>query len=147
MYRRSPRGLEVFLVHPGGPFWAGRDAGAWTIPKGEFPSIAVPNESPLEAAQREFTEETGFVAQGPFEELGTITQGGGKRVTAWAFAGDCDPAALRSICCTIEYPPRSGRRMEIPEVDRGQWFSIEEARERMLAGQLPFLDALAAMRK
>ncbi len=142
MYRRSTRGLEVFLVHPGGPFWARRDAGAWTIPKGEYPR----SEPPLAAAQREFTEETGFIAQGPFEELGTITQAGGKRVTAWAFEGDCDPAALRSIPCTIEYPPRSGRQMEIPEVDRGEWFSIEEARERILGGQLPFLDSLARMK-
>jgi len=143
MYRRSPRGLEVFLVHPGGPFWARRDAGAWTIPKGEYP----PSEPPLEGAQREFTEETSFVAHGPFQELGTITQAGGKRVTAWAFEGDCDPAALRSISCTIEYPPRSGRKMKIPEVDRGQWFSIAEARERILAAQIQFLDGIVRLQE
>lgn len=137
LYRRR-NGLEVFLVHPGGPFWAGKDRGAWSIPKGEYSQ----NEDPLAAAQREFHEETGFTARGPFVELGTIRQAGGKVVTAWAIEGDCDPAALVSNTCRIMWPPRSGKSMEIPEVDRGAWFAMPEARARILPGQSPFLDAL-----
>jgi predicted NUDIX family NTP pyrophosphohydrolase len=139
LYRRSPRGLEVFLVHPGGPLWAKKDRGAWSIPKGEYSQ----GEDPLAAARREFTEETGFAAEGEFLELGTIRQGGGKLVSAWAVEGNCDPAALVSNTCEIEWPPRSGRRMQIPEVDRGAWFLLEEAHERILAGQRPLLDRLA----
>ncbi|MGI8770231.1 MAG: NUDIX domain-containing protein, partial [Acidobacteriaceae bacterium] len=109
-------GLEVFLVHPGGPFWAKKDAGAWSIPKGEYEE----EEQPLEAARREFKEETGFAANGQFVEVGSIRQAGGKLVAVWAFEGDCDPANLISNVCQIEWPPRSGRRVECPEVDRGR---------------------------
>ena len=140
MYRHAAEQLEVFLVHPGGPFWAKKDLGAWTIPKGEFAE----EEDALAAAQREFHEETGFTAQGTFIELGTIRQAGGKTVFAWAFEGDCDPEALVSNVCTIEWPPRSGRTMEIPEADRGAWFALSEARERLHKNQLEFLDRLAA---
>ncbi|HEY2040510.1 MAG TPA: NUDIX domain-containing protein [Edaphobacter sp.] len=135
MYRHIEKQLEVFLVHPGGPFWVKKDLGAWTIPKGEFAE----DENALDAAQREFREETGFTAQGNFFALGTIKQAGGKTVYAWAFEGDCDPAALVSNLCTIEWPPRSGRTMEIPEADRGAWFTISEAREHIHKNQAEFL--------
>jgi predicted NUDIX family NTP pyrophosphohydrolase len=136
MYRRRNEVLEVFLVHPGGPFWAKTDS--WSIPKGEYDE----DETPLNAAIREFTEETGFVADPPFVALGEIRQKNGKKVMAWGFQGDCDPAALRSNTCFIEWPPRSGRQMEIPEVDRGEWFTIEDARQKIFSGQAPFLDRL-----
>jgi predicted NUDIX family NTP pyrophosphohydrolase len=138
MYRRGPSGLEVFLVHPGGPFWAKKDLGAWSIPKGEY----LGDEQPLEVAKREFEEETGFTARGEFAELGDLKQPGGKIVTAWAFEGDCDPTKLRSNTFVMEWPPRSGRKIEAPEVDRGCWYSIEDARVRLLAGQRVFLDRL-----
>ena len=138
MYRRHNRQVEVFLVHPGGPFWAKKDLGAWSISKGEY----VEGELPLEAARREFQEETGFAAQGDFLDLGAVQQAGGKVVMAWAFEGDCDPSKLVSNRCEIEWPPRSGRKIEIPEVDRGDWFSIAEARERILKSQAHFLDRL-----
>ncbi len=130
--------MEVFLVHPGGPFWVKKDLGAWTIPKGEYAD----DEEPLVAAMREFQEETGFPIAGPFFELGTIRQASGKLVSAWAVEGDCDPEKLVSNSCQIEWPPRSHRLIEIPEVDRGAWFSIGEARRRILNTQAPFLDAL-----
>ncbi len=136
MYRRRDDALEVFLVHPGGPFWAKKDS--WTIPKGEYED----GEDPLDAARREFQEETGFEPRPPFLELGEIRQPNGKRVTAWAFEGDCDPAALVSNTCMIEWPPRSGRQLEIPEVDRGRWFGIDEARPRIFKGQEALLDRL-----
>ena len=139
MIRRADHGLEVFLVHPGGPFWVKKDEGAWTIPKGE---PALKEENLLDAAQREFSEETGFVAHGPFHDLGTITQAGGKKVTAWAFVGDCDPSMLRSNLCEIEWPPRSQRSIQIPEVDRGAWFELPEARRRILKSQVLLLDRL-----
>jgi predicted NUDIX family NTP pyrophosphohydrolase len=138
MYRRRLPELEVFLVHPGGPFFAKKDLAAWTIPKGEYAE----DEPPLQAAQREFQEETGFTASGQFLDLGTIKQAGGKLVSAWAFEGDCDPDKLISNRCEIEWPPRSGRLIEIPEVDRGAWFSIAEARERIKSTQIPLLDRL-----
>jgi predicted NUDIX family NTP pyrophosphohydrolase len=142
MYRRgSRRQLEVFLVHPGGPFWAKKDMGAWSIAKGEY----VEGEPPLEAARREFEEETGFAAEGSFLELGTVKQASGKVVSAWAFEGDCDPVKLTSNRCQVEWPPRSGRMIEIPEVDRGGWFSIGEARARILKSQAPFLDRLGQL--
>jgi predicted NUDIX family NTP pyrophosphohydrolase len=145
MYRRSAGELEVFLVHPGGPFWARKDKGAWTIPKGEYE----PEENPLDAARREFEEETGFQTTGEFLDqfldLGTIKQKSGKLVKAWAFEGDCDPASLTSNTCEIEWPPRSGRHLEIPEVDRGRWFSIEEARKYIREEQQTFLDNLGAL--
>jgi predicted NUDIX family NTP pyrophosphohydrolase len=141
MYRRNNRRLEVFLVHPGGPFWAKKDLGAWSIAKGEYAE----GELPLEAARREFEEETGFVATGDFLELGTVQQAGGKVVSAWAFEGDCDPGKLISNRCEIEWPPRSGRQIEIPEVDRASWFSIAEAKERILKSQVPFLERLCSL--
>ncbi|HTZ60514.1 MAG TPA: NUDIX domain-containing protein [Acidobacteriaceae bacterium] len=131
--------LQVFLVHPGGPFWAKKDLGSWSICKGEYAE----GEPALEAARREFQEETGFAAEGNFLELGTVTQAGGKVVSAWAFEGDCDPDKLVSNRCQIPWPPRSGRTIEIPEVDRGDWFSIPEARKRILQSQLVFLDRLS----
>jgi predicted NUDIX family NTP pyrophosphohydrolase len=141
MFRHLKEELEVFLVHPGGPIWAKKDEGAWTVPKGEYGD----DEDPLAAAQREFEEETGFKATGEFLNLGTIKQKSGKHVTAWAFKGDCDPADLKSNTCEIEWPPRSGARLEIPEVDRGRWFSIEEARKYIREEQRPLLDNLCAL--
>jgi predicted NUDIX family NTP pyrophosphohydrolase len=139
MYRWRHRQLEVLLVHPGGPFWAAKDLGAWSIPKGECGE----DELPLEAAKREFREETGFVAEGDFLPLGEVQQNRVKRVTIWAFQGDADPALLKSIHCQLEWPPRSGRHISIPEVDRAAWFSIEEANRRIILGQKPFLHRLA----
>jgi len=139
MFRRRNKELEVFLVHPGGPFWAGKDEGAWTVPKGEY----VYGEEPLDAARREFKEETGFEAVGQFVDLGTIKQPSGKVVVAWAFEGDCDPQKLVSNFCSIEWPPRSGKMIEIPEVDRGGWFTLGTAQAAILKSQQPFLEALA----
>jgi predicted NUDIX family NTP pyrophosphohydrolase len=138
MYRRQNWELEVFLVHPGGPFWMKKDAGAWSIPKGEYAE----GEHPLAAARREFQEETGFVPGEQFLELGVVRQAGGKLVTAWAFEGDCDPERLTSVKFEMEWPPRSGRLADFPEVDRGEWFPIPAARERILKSQEPFLDML-----
>lgn len=138
MYRYRNSTLEVFLVHPGGPFWAKKDLGAWSIPKGEYAT----DEDPLAAARREFAEETGFQAAGDFMELGEAKQSSGKIISAWAFEGDCDSRSLRSNTFEMEWPPRSGRKMEFPEVDRGSWYSIEEARKHLLPGQLVFLDRL-----
>jgi predicted NUDIX family NTP pyrophosphohydrolase len=137
MYRRK-EGLEVFLVHPGGPFWAKKDLGAWSIPKGEYEV----DEEPLAAARREFEEETGIPATGNFIELGELRQPGGKVVSAWAFEGDFDANELRSNTFEMEWPPRSGRKMEFPEVDRGSWYSVEEARRRLTPGQIIFVDRL-----
>jgi predicted NUDIX family NTP pyrophosphohydrolase len=142
LYRRRGTSVEVFLVHPGGPFWARKDLAAWTMPKGEFS-----DEEPLAAALREFNEETGFdinqLKGGDFLELGITKQAGGKSVFAWAVEGDCDPALLVSNLCEIEWPPRSGRKMEIPEADRGAWFPIEDAVQRILQGQAVFLQRLS----
>jgi predicted NUDIX family NTP pyrophosphohydrolase len=144
MYRRRDGGLEVFLVHPGGPFWAKKDFVSWSIAKGEYSE----GEDPLQAARREFTEETGFdtgfAADGDFIDLGTIKQAGGKLVSVWAVEGDCDPVQIRSNTCMIEWPPRSGRKMEIPEVDRAAWFGMGEARERILKSQALVIDLLIA---
>jgi predicted NUDIX family NTP pyrophosphohydrolase len=139
MFRRSNGELEVFLVHPGGPFWAGKDKGAWTVPKGEY----FEGEEALDAARREFSEETGFEAKGEFLDLGTVTQRSGKVVNACGFEGDCDPKKLISNFCSIEWPPRSGKMIEIPEVDRGAWFTLRAAREAILQSQQPFLEVLA----
>jgi predicted NUDIX family NTP pyrophosphohydrolase len=138
LHRRTPSGLEVLLVHPGGPYWAKKDAGAWTIPKGEID----PGEEPLDAARRELAEETGLVAVGPFVMLQPVRQKAGKRVTAFACAGDCDAAGIRSNVFSLEWPPRSGRMQEFPEVDRAQWFSIPEARAKINPAQAAFLDEL-----
>jgi predicted NUDIX family NTP pyrophosphohydrolase len=139
MFRTSNDQLEVFLVHPGGPLWTKKDKGAWTIPKGEYEQ----DENPLVAARREFEEETGFQATGEFVDLGSIKQKSGKVVNAWAFESDCDPAKLTSNTCEIEWPPRSGRRLEIPEVDRGRWFSMNEASEYIREEQREFLRRLS----
>ena len=128
----------MFLVHPGGPFWAKKDLGAWSLPKGEIEE----GEDPLTAARRELTEETGLTVEGDFRPLRPQKQKSGKTILAWAVEGDCDPAQLRSGLFSMEWPPRSGRQQEFPEVDRGAWFSIEEARQRINAGQAPFLDEL-----
>jgi predicted NUDIX family NTP pyrophosphohydrolase len=138
LYRRSGGGVEVFLVHPGGPYWARKDAGAWSIPKGELGEA----EDPLGAALREFTEETGFSVEGPYRRLRPVRQPGGKTVIAFAVEGDCDPAALRSGTFTMEWPPRSGRHREFPEVDRAAWFGLDEAQVRILRGQAPLLEQL-----
>ena len=138
LYRRRRGVLEVFLVHPGGPFWAGKDAGAWSIPKGEFS----PGEDPLAAARREFGEETGFTAAGEFLPLTPLKQPSGKIIQAWAVAGDCDPGAIRSNTFSLEWPPRSGRRQEFPEVDRAAWFTLAGAREKISQGQAGFLEEL-----
>jgi predicted NUDIX family NTP pyrophosphohydrolase len=141
LYRKRAGHLEVFLVHPGGPFWAKRDAGAWTIPKGE---IGV-DEDPLAAARRETAEETGFTPEGDFVELPPVRQKAGKLVNAWAIEAECDPRELRSNFFSMEWPPRSGRLAEFPEVDRGAWFGLDEARTRLLEAQHPLLDALRAL--
>jgi predicted NUDIX family NTP pyrophosphohydrolase len=143
LYRRKERGLEVFLVHPGGPLWAKKDLGAWSIPKGEYSN----HEEPLAAALREFEEETGFATDrlliaGEFVALGTVQQAGGKAVSAWAVEGDCDPARLVSNMFEMQWPPRSGRMAEFPEVDRGAWFTLSEARERILTSQREVLERL-----
>jgi predicted NUDIX family NTP pyrophosphohydrolase len=144
MFRDLSGRLEVFLVHPGGPLWSNRDKGAWTIPKGEYKKKS---EDPLAAARREFKEETGFESEGEFLELGSIRQKSGKVVRAWAFRGDCDPAKLTSNTCKIEWPPRSGKKIEISEIDRGRWFSIDEAREYIREEQEPLLDELRSLMK
>ena len=138
MYRYCASKLEIFLVHPGGPFWKNKDVGAWSIPKGEFDK----GEDPLEAAKREFQEETGFAVIGSFIALGPVRQAGGKLVHTWAVEGDCKAEFIKSNSFTMEWPPRSGRRKEFPEVDRAGWFSIELAREKILEGQLMLLDEL-----
>jgi len=138
MYRRRGTEVEVLLVHPGGPFWAKKDEGAWSIPKGEY----LDGEDPLQAARREFTEETGFTAEGQFVALGTVKQAGGKLVSAWAVEGDCDPRQIKSNMCEITWPPRSKRLISIPEVDRAEWFSIAAASRRILPSQQPFLQML-----
>lgn len=141
LYRRRGASFELFLVHPGGPFWAKKDLGAWSIPKGEY----VDGEEPLDAARREFTEETGFAAPANAIALGEVKQASGKIVMAWAAEGDCDPERMVSNLCSIEWPPRSGRMIEIPEADRGGWFALGDARERILKSQHPFLERLAAI--
>ena len=138
MYRKREDEVEVFLVHPGGPLWEKKDQGAWTVPKGEYEE----NEEPLAAAQREFFEETGFVASGDFIELGFVRQKSGKVVIAWAFEGDCDPAQLVSNTCEIEWPPKSKKPLEIPEVDLGRWFTLSTAREFIRLEQVPLLEVL-----
>lgn len=138
MYRERKDQLEVLLVHPGGPLWEKKDQGAWTVPKGEYEE----NEEPLVAAQREFFEETGFIASGDFIELGSVRQKSGKVVIAWAFEGDCDPAQLVSNNCEIEWPPKSKKRLEIPEIDRGRWFTLSTARQFIRLEQVPLLETL-----
>jgi predicted NUDIX family NTP pyrophosphohydrolase len=140
LFRRNPE-LEVLLVHPGGPFWAKKDAGAWSIPKGEHDDA----EEAQACAIREFEEETGSApSPGQLDDLGTVRQKSGKVVQAWALEGDLDAENIRSNMFTIQWPPRSGRFKEFPEVDRAQWFGIEEARERINPAQAAFLDRITS---
>ena len=138
MYRSREGELEFLLVHPGGPLWAGKEAGIWSIPKGEIH----PGEDLLEAARREFEEELGFKADGPFIPLSPITQKSGKVVHAWAFAGDCDPADIHSNTFSMEWPPHSGRTANFPEVDRAAFLSLAEAKPRINPAQVPLLEEL-----
>ena len=138
MYRRMVGALEVLLVHPGGPLWSRKELGVWSIPKGELED----GEQPFDAAQREFHEETGFTAHGPFTALAPQRQSSGKIVHAWAVEGDCDPAALVSETFIMEWPPHSGMRREFPEADRAAWFTIREGRRRIVPGQVPLLEEL-----
>ena len=138
MYRRGHSGLELLLVHPGGPFWAKKDLGAWSIPKGEYAD----DEEPLAVAKREFAEETGAAPRGDFRPLGDVTQPGRKVVTAFAVEGDFDPETLTSNTFELEWPPKSGRKTSFPEIDRAEWFSPEAARQKILSGQREFIDRL-----
>ena len=140
MFRRSGDGLRVLLVHPGGPFWKNKDLGAWTIPKGEHDA----DEEALASAAREFREETGIEPRGPFIQLTPVKQAGGKVVEAWAFEGDADAAAIRSNTFSIEWPRGSGRFQDFPEVDRAEWFSLDDARRKILRGQALLLEELAS---
>ena len=139
LYRSRSGALEVLLVHPGGPFWARKDDGAWSIPKGEF----VAPETAIDAARREFAEETGIALAGDFLPLGEIRQKGGKAVTAFAHCRDIDPAAIKSNTFECEWPPRSGRRQEFAEIDRAEWFDTETARRKINAGQAALIDRLS----
>ena len=139
LHRVADRGPEVLLVHPGGPFWAKKDLGTWSIPKGEYE----PDEDPRAAALREFEEETGTrLPTDGLVELGSVVQKGGKEVTAWAARGDLDPASVRSNTFTMQWPPRSGREQEFPEIDRAQWFALDEARAKLVGAQVELLDRL-----
>jgi predicted NUDIX family NTP pyrophosphohydrolase len=139
LYRITGGAPEVLLVHPGGPFWARRDAGVWSIPKGEFDE----GEDPRACALREFEEETGTaLPPGELIELGSVQQKGGKVVSAWAAEGDLDADSIRSNTFTMEWPPRAGRTAEFPEIDRAGWFGVDAAREKLVALQAEFLDRL-----
>jgi len=139
LFRHCVTGLEVLLVHPGGPYWAKKDAGAWSIPKGQYAD----GEDPLAAAKREFSEEIGVSVEGNFIDLGEVKQAAGKVVQAWALEGDLDPALIRSNTFAIEWPPRSGLMREFPEADSGAWFPLSGAQHKLLKGQLEFLTRLA----
>ena len=138
LYRFTNKALEVFLVHPGGPFWKNKDAGAWSIPKGEFTK----DEDPLKAAQREFREETGIEVSGNFISLTPVKLKSGKLVHAWALEKDVDHTRITSNHFSLEWPPKSGKMIEVPEVDKAGWFTIKEAKEKINPGQLPLLDEL-----
>jgi len=140
LFRRRPAGLEVLLVHPGGPFWAKKDDGAWSFPKGEFTD----GEDPLACALRELEEETGCRAEGVPIPLGEVQQKAGKIVHLWAIEGDCDASAIRSNTFMMEWPPRSGRQQPFPEVDRAGWFAPDDARRKLLDAQRVFVDRLLA---
>ncbi|MCK9274004.1 MAG: NUDIX domain-containing protein [Syntrophales bacterium] len=137
-YRVKNLKLQVFLVHPGGPFWRNKDEGAWSIPKGEYSD----NEDPLEAAKREFKEETGYEVTGNLVALSPVKQAGGKKVHAWAVEGDYDADKIVSSVFVMEWPPRSGKLEKFPEVDRAQWFFLEEAKKKILKSQTPLLEDL-----
>lgn len=138
LFRKRPSGLQVLLVHPGGPFWKNKDLGAWSIPKGEY----MEGEDPLAAAKREFAEETGMQVDGDFLPLGSFKQPSGKMITAWALEGDCSVADIHSNTFKMEWPPKSGRQQEFPEIDHAEWFDLAEARNRILKGQAAILDRL-----
>ncbi len=142
LYRRAEAGMEVLLVHPGGPFWAKKDAGSWSIPKGEIAD----DEDAFAAAKREFAEETGFALRPGAEAiaLGSFRQSSAKTVEVWAIEGDADPAKLVSNTFALEWPPRSGRYVDVPEVDRAAWFALPEAEKRLVKGQAPIIEALRA---
>ena len=138
LYRKRGPDLEIFLVHPGGPFWTNKDLGAWSFPKGEYSD----DEEPLTVAKREFFEETGSTVDGELIPLTPVRQKGGKIVSLWAVEGDIDPETIRSNTFEMEWPPRSGKKAEFPEVDRARWYSVTEARRKLNAGQVPALDEL-----
>jgi predicted NUDIX family NTP pyrophosphohydrolase len=140
LFRRTPRGLEVFLAHPGGPFWAGRDGGAWTIPKGAVES----GEDVLDAAKREFIEETGITPAPPFIPLGFVKQKAGKTVNAWAWEGDADPRTITSNTTKTEWPRGSGEWVTYPEIDRCAWFDVATARHKINSAQAELIDRLEA---
>lgn len=141
MYRVKNGEFEFLLVHPGGPIWKSKEAGAWTVPKGELDA----DEEPLAAAQREFEEELGFRAAGPFIPLTPVRQKGGKLVRAWAVEGDCDPGACKSNTFEMEWPPRSGRMMVFPEVDRAEFFTLAQAAQKINPAQLPLLEEITRL--
>ena len=141
LHRYQKQNLQVLLVHPGGPFWLNKDIGAWSIPKGLYDE----DEEPLDAAKREFTEETGFTVDGDFHDLGELKQPSGKVIHAWALTGDIDTSKLISNTFELEWPPHSGKVQSFPEVDAGAWFDIAEARMKILPGQVGFLDGLIAL--
>jgi predicted NUDIX family NTP pyrophosphohydrolase len=138
LFRKPGPDLEIFLVHPGGPFWTNKDLGAWSFPKGEYSD----DEEPLTVAKREFLEETGSTVDGELIPLTPVRQKGGKIVSLWAVEGDIDPETIRSNTFEMEWPPRSGKKAEFPEVDRARWYSVSEARRKLNAGQVPALDEL-----
>ena len=138
LFQRTEGGLRILLAHPGGPFWAGKDDGAWSIPKG----LPEEGETALETARREFREETGFKVEGRFIPLGELKQPGGKTIHAWALEHDLDVTRIRSNTFSLEWPRLSGNVREYPEIDEGRWFSLEEARQKITAGQAGFLDRL-----
>jgi predicted NUDIX family NTP pyrophosphohydrolase len=141
LYRKGPSSMEVFLVHPGGPYWARKDDGAWSIPKGLYDE----DENALDAARREFAEETGIAVDGAFVALGEFKQPSGKVVSAWAVEFDCDASAITSNSFSLEWPPKSGSLREFPEVDRAGWFSPQEAFQKILKGQRPILERLISL--
>ena len=139
MYRYRRGTVEILLVHPGGPYWAGKDSGAWAIPKGEIEQ----GEDALTAARREFEEETGFKAEGQFCPLSPVRLKSRKVIYAWTFQGDCDPQNVKSMVFSMEWPPHSGKEQQFPEVDRAEWFTVEAAREKVQAGQMAFIEEFA----
>ena len=138
LYRFNKKKLEVFLVHPGGPFWKNKDEGAWSIPKGELDE----NEDALKAAMREFKEETGISVSGDFIPLNTVKLKSGKLVQAWALEKDIDAAIIKSNTFLLEWPPKSGKKIDVPEIDKAEWFTIPEAKKKINTGQLPLLEEL-----
>ena len=143
MYRYRKTILEVFLVHHGGPYWSKKDEGSWSIPKGEYSGV----EEPFQVAKREFNEETGYDAKGGFFPLTPIRQPSGKVIIAWAFEGDCDANNIKSNTFKIEWPPRSGKETEFPEVDRAEWFSTKMAKNKLVKGQVDFIKELCEILK